>query len=230
MALNPNTIKALFGKLAPYADDVAKGVANYGDDAARIIANNADDAAKIIANQGDDVARAVTPAFRNFDDLIPELREARGGFGPSATVKNPAAQLAAKERILDRRSGLEDLANSMNANNVFPHTVPEPIASEALQAISHYSDYNIPHTTSWLGDVMYDDRVGGYAPFFGGSASAVSETPMSQLVFQIGNHLEPYGRPSAGVRPHKNTRLGKWFAENHPEWDWRSNMYEWIPF
>lgn len=34
MALNPNTIKALFGKLAPYADDVAEGVAKYGDDVA----------------------------------------------------------------------------------------------------------------------------------------------------------------------------------------------------
>lgn len=43
MGLNPNTIKALFGKLkpaakavAPYADDVAKGVANYGDDVLRV--------------------------------------------------------------------------------------------------------------------------------------------------------------------------------------------------
>ena len=33
MALNPNTIKALFGKLAPLADDAAGAVAKYGDDA-----------------------------------------------------------------------------------------------------------------------------------------------------------------------------------------------------
>ena len=48
MALNPNTIKALFGKLAPYADDVAGAVASYGDDAARAVANYGDDVADAI--------------------------------------------------------------------------------------------------------------------------------------------------------------------------------------
>jgi hypothetical protein len=66
MALNLNTIKALFGKLAPMADDVAGVVANYGDDAARLVTNYGDDAARVIANQGDDVARIVA---NNADDV-----------------------------------------------------------------------------------------------------------------------------------------------------------------
>ena len=53
MALNPNTIKSLFGKLAPYADDAAKGVANYGDDAARLIGKYGDD---VVPTYADDAA------------------------------------------------------------------------------------------------------------------------------------------------------------------------------
>lgn len=59
MALNPNTIKALFGKLTPYADDIAKGVANYGDDAARLAANYGDDVATSVAKQSDNVAKSL---------------------------------------------------------------------------------------------------------------------------------------------------------------------------
>lgn len=54
MAINPNTIKALFGKLAPYADDVVEGVANYGDDALALVADKGDDVARAVANYGDD--------------------------------------------------------------------------------------------------------------------------------------------------------------------------------
>lgn len=54
MALNPNTIKALFSKLAPYADDAAEGVTKYGDDAARLVANYGDDALAV-ANEVDDL-------------------------------------------------------------------------------------------------------------------------------------------------------------------------------
>lgn len=65
MALNPKTIKALFSKLAPYADDVAKGVANYGDDAVRLIGEYGDDVAEGIVKYGDDVVKIGTnPASR----------------------------------------------------------------------------------------------------------------------------------------------------------------------
>ena len=67
MALNPKTIKALFGKLAPMADDVAGAVANYGDDAARLIGEYGDDAARLVSNYGDDALRAAD----RISDAIP---------------------------------------------------------------------------------------------------------------------------------------------------------------
>ena len=42
MAFNLSKLKALFGKLAPMADDVAGAIANYGDDAARIAQHTGD--------------------------------------------------------------------------------------------------------------------------------------------------------------------------------------------
>lgn len=76
MALNPNTIKALFGKLAPYADDVAKGVVNYGDDVARAVVPYADDAAKAVVNYGDDALQIVDEV----DDLTPNMRLIRDNY------------------------------------------------------------------------------------------------------------------------------------------------------
>ena len=65
MAINPKTIKALFGKLAPMADDIAAGVAKYGDDAARAVANYGDDVAKALV--ADNAGRAL-PSLDLYDD------------------------------------------------------------------------------------------------------------------------------------------------------------------
>lgn len=58
-------LKKLFGKLTPYADDVARGVSNYGDDALRLASNYGDEAldygldiASAVNRYDDDVARA----------------------------------------------------------------------------------------------------------------------------------------------------------------------------
>lgn len=66
MAINPNTIKALFSKLGgaakkalPLADDAAAAVANYGDDAARMAFANVDDLAAATA-QSDDIANIIS--------------------------------------------------------------------------------------------------------------------------------------------------------------------------
>lgn len=43
-------LKKLFGKLTPYADDVARGVSNYGDDALRLASNYNDNATRLLDN------------------------------------------------------------------------------------------------------------------------------------------------------------------------------------
>lgn len=75
MALNPKTIKALFGKLAPYADDVAGAVANYGDDALRLASNYGDDAARLVGEYGDDAANALGKVNTRFLDAGPASLE-----------------------------------------------------------------------------------------------------------------------------------------------------------
>lgn len=76
MALNLSKLKALFGKLAPYADDVAKGIVNYGDDAARAVANYGDDVVRGIANSADDAVGAagkidnLLPITTEFDEVL----------------------------------------------------------------------------------------------------------------------------------------------------------------
>ena len=71
MALNPKAIKALFGKLAPMADDVAGAVANYGDDAAKLIATKGDDVLRV-ANKVDDFM-PTNGIWKHIDDDLDEF-------------------------------------------------------------------------------------------------------------------------------------------------------------
>lgn len=260
MALIPQSIKALFSKLAPYVDDVAKGVANYGDDVARGVATYGDDIAKGVANYGDDVLAlanvvgGVTSA-PDFDDLIPELRKARSGsvppdfdpllpehrktygnFMPPATVRDPEAQLATKTNLVANRllsnAGLAlDMEPTAFVKNPKTPRVLEPATDAATHSLASYSYGKLPTTTQWLGDVAYNWDLRKYTPASVGSAMSIPRTPMSQLVMQHNGAYDPDGIPTTGIRPHKNTRLGKWFAENNPDWDWRNDEDKyWLPF
>lgn len=71
MAINPKAIKALFGKLAPMADDVAGAVANYGDDAAKLIATKGDDVLRV-ANKVDDFM-PTNGIWKHIDDDLDEF-------------------------------------------------------------------------------------------------------------------------------------------------------------
>lgn len=70
MAFKLSNLKNLFRKLIPYADDVAKGVANYGDDAAKLVANKGDDALRAVDKVDDALPFVGTrPSVRNSYDV-----------------------------------------------------------------------------------------------------------------------------------------------------------------
>ena len=98
MALNLNTIKALFGKLAPYADDVAGAVANYGDDAVRGIANSADDVVDAFIETGP-LGNSITH-YMNTPGRI-DIDGKAFHYPNKFTPQN-----ALKEKLLDARTGL----------------------------------------------------------------------------------------------------------------------------
>lgn len=87
-------LKKLFGKLTPYADDIARGAANYGDDALRLASNYGDEAldygvdlARVVDKYDDDVARAFNS---NVDimDITPKGKIATG-VGSPPPIKKP---------------------------------------------------------------------------------------------------------------------------------------------
>lgn len=212
MALNPNTIKALFGKLAPLADDAAGAVAKYGDDALAVV--------------------------DRVDDFL-----------PPATVTNPKALAGLKERLIDKRLPYDH----------FTYIKPPASASKAsAEFVEGFNDPmswgRFPRYTKTLGAVDADLFASGDAIVPKGSAVSVPEMPTSGLVVNRGQR-DDWRVRGFELRPHKNTALGRWYskhvvpvdstrsildypdgigsfksAENPPEWDWRSDMNEWIPF
>lgn len=212
MALNPNTIKALFGKLVPYTDDIAKGVANYGDDAARLIANNADDAARLATNYGDDVADDVArlSAYvskhnaKSLDIPLP-VKTALQASEPDSLGFSNVPNQGVLSKLHDR---LDDLPispyNRYKADRTFynavdnagwrGNTVPNVSYTNQLGPQSlHFADVG-----GGPGDVWYE---------FDPGTVGVPDIPRSGLV-----------STSKELRPHKNTALGRWYANaiNNP--------------
>ena len=205
MAFNPKAIKALFGKLAPYADDVAKGVANYGDDAARLA-----------ANYGDDALRAVDKADDFLDDVT---------FLDDFAIPNSprTAQQHLKDELLFKRSPA-----SLDVRDIpkLPATVPdghvwERWGNENVSRRLHTYDSpywgGFPSTTEYLGDV-FGDLGEGLMPTLSQNAIKIPELPTSQLVAQTPAHGSWDDLSVVGLRPHKNTALGRWFAKNMPSY------------
>lgn len=211
MALNLNTIKALFGKLAPMADDVAGAVANYGDDAARLVGEYGDDAARLVANYGDDVAEDTSrilnyvnkqsrygaypyhkyqssPAIRNALTAT-ELYD--GGI-PVAVIPNGGVLKKASDYVMDNVSDFD--TRDKVWDGLWQAVDSAPItdyADGALRKTNFLGPANVRATD--LGDV----------------ASAVPELgSISTPDISMSNVV--WSDPGL-IRPHKNTALGRWY-------------------
>lgn len=113
MAFNLNAIKALFGKLAPYADDAVGAVAKYGDDAARAVANYGDDALAVV-DKVDDVLPDRTFEFTNpFGQVVSADYNKPGVWNIDGKTFHDIPESYAltnqnvlKEELLNKRTGL----------------------------------------------------------------------------------------------------------------------------
>lgn len=200
MALNPNTIKALFGKLAPMADDVAGAVANYGDDAARLVANYGDDVAEDtsrILNYINKQSRYGAYPYHKYQPS-PAIRNALtatevydGGF-PVATIPNDGVLRRASDYVLDNVSDLDTR-----------HRVWGGLMQAADSApITNYADGAL-RKTNFLGPAKVK------ATDLGDVASAIPELgSISTPDISMSNVV--WSDPGL-IRPHKNTALGRWY-------------------
>lgn len=217
MALNPNTIKALFGKLAPMADDVAKGVANYGDDVMTLAKNNYDDLSEVskrVFDAGlspghlDRSGRNILP-MANGDAFI----DGKKFHYPDLTEDSPLQDWM-KARLMDKHinprqdSGVRDILNRM------PDT---PVNAPNWPSMT-------PGNTSVLGDVVIPNAwIDGFHPVNSMSTVLPKRIDTAGLIMQSPELPDASGKVF-GLRPHKNTALGKWFAKNNPGYGWETYM------
>lgn len=136
MSLNPNTIKALFGKLAPYADDVARGVANYGDDVARAVTPYVDDAAGLIADNAGRAAMSPELLSDSKLDFVDALSD-------SPLFKRAGSSYA--DDVADDTARILRYMNTQSAYGSYPYHKYQssPPIRNALSATEYY-DRGIP--------------------------------------------------------------------------------------
>lgn len=198
MAINPNTIKALFSKLGgaakkalPLADDAAAAVANYGDDAVRAalpyVDDVADDTTRLLNYMNQQSQWGGFPQFGKFQtnpalnnaltatkhyiDDIPVVSTADGGV-----LKKAADYALEGLPVGDKRSELvQALSDAVDAAPQMPSTALR--TTDSLVGLP--GNVNIPklHTKELVKMPVY------------------------------------------GYRPHKNTALGRWFQQNAPQFD-----------
>lgn len=215
MAFNLAALKGLFSKLKP----AAKTVANYGDDAA-----------KALTTYGDDVARGIGLVD---DSVIPNLESPglniRGKTFHWPTDNTPQAQL--KTKLMDARSPA-----AWDVRDVLPLPSVVEGSMDASQALDNFTEIGgpwggVPSTTSVLGDVRgnigVDDIVPGGVT---GTFVQTPELPTKDLVMQDTTGLGIGYLDEFGLRPHKNTALGKWFEKQVPSYRWDRNYFEKPPF
>jgi hypothetical protein len=192
MALKPGTIKALFGKLATNADDIAR----YGDDVMDVARPYADDVAE-------DTARLLdyynsqskwnrNPYFGKYVEspiLQNALQGSTGYYGGVPVDRFPSGGVLAK--AYDYADYSPSLAKKMD---------------DAMLAAPELNTSN--NTIDFLGDFSYSDDYYGDAPTMlrGWDTVDVPALDKSGLVkeFEYGDSL---------IRPHENTALGRWFRK-----------------
>ena len=201
MALTPNTVKALFGKLAPYTDDVAKGVVNYGDDVA-------EDLTRLSAYVSKQNARA------------PEVPLPVKTALQAPTLNSMGLPLNESSGVLSKLKGALDgiPGNSYTkykANRTF---------NNALDNAGWRGNVNsMSGVTDWLGAGKLDDDL--YA--WGGPRTfAVPKNRVSINVPDL--PLDTVVDFGDFRRPHKNTALGKWFdkIKNDPSRLYDDSVYD----
>lgn len=187
MALNPNTIKALFGKLAPYADDVVKGVANYGDDAARLVANYGDDAARAVANYGDD-ALAVADKV---DDLP--------FVGTRPDVRRPVQDVNVNTYFDMFEQPITEVDGVKIDDKWFTHP--------GTELNKKYHDY--------MFDMYWDDFEEPFESYVGDPNPFAKANILDHFARGTRTYDAPMSS-NVGKRPGANTALGRWYSKNHP--------------
>ena len=237
MAFNLAALKGLFSKLKPaakavanYSDDIARGVANYGDDIAGVVANYGDDAAKALTTYGDDVARNIdfVDASGNLNLESPGLN-IRGKQFHWPTGNSSQDRL--KASLMDARSPA-----SWDVRDISPLPSVVEDSMDASQALDNFTEIGgpwggVPSTTSVLGDVRGNIGVDDIVP--GGVAGTFVQTPelpTKDLVMQDTTGFGLGYLDEFGLRPHKNTALGKWFEKQVPSYRWDRNYFEKPPF
>lgn len=131
-------LKKLFGKLTPYADDIARGVSSYGDDALRLASNYGDEAldygvdiASAVNRYDDDVARAfnsnnldvmnITPStYRDMDFMTgtfpPPYK--KPSYAPSAEDQDWLTQDMLSRGELDNVGSLLERVPTTNLSDI----------------------------------------------------------------------------------------------------------------
>jgi hypothetical protein len=229
---NLNTLKGLFSKLRPaaktianYGDDVARAVVNYGDDVAGVVSNYGDDAARALTNYGDDAASAAITGADDLSDIFdsngnlldsdtvtiggkqfhyPDLEQYEDEWG-TLYMSEQARQARLKDHLLSKR--MHGMPNFRG------HAARVPVSGYDLMPTSYSSvPYSLypPEKVTALGD--YVDGIPT------AHAVQVPELSSKDLVVQQ-QDLDmgwPYNEFAYGVRPHRNTKLGKWFRQQMP--------------
>ena len=219
-------LKRLFGKL----------VKNYGDDAAKLVATKGDDVARAAA-KSDLAPWDFSKSFDDYglDDALPFGTNAYGqtviplpgGSGAKIDGKTfhyptrYSSQNALKEKLLDKRIGVATRPEAPKLSNISEYADP---------------DFSFPTTTSVLGDAVlehswvptaYDDildyagsSVAPYDVFNQTLANPISTSGMVIQTPEVLNGISHSDDGAFGLRPHRNTALGRWFAKNNPNYGW----------
>lgn len=172
--------------------------------AARAIAPVTDDAARLVANYGDDVARGVA----NYGDDALAVADKVDDFLPTDGTW---------ERLPGR-----DL-------KFVPRKLPKNISDYPSP------DDSFPRTTSVLGDVVLGEQ-GMLQPHYMFNQKLDKPLDTSGMVIQNpellrGLDYQDVDRFAFGIRPHRNTALGRWFAKNNPNYGFDiEERFPQIPF
>lgn len=160
MTPNPKTVKALFGNLAPYADDAARAVTNNGDDLAKLHRR---------LSQYDSAVNRVTPEMlQKHPELGNKFANLTRRLGNEASLKMPLTNAnAPTSTILPTSVGLRAGAGGNiagifeDASTMLKH--PD-MFKNGDDAVEYLLDRNIPalKNTDLLNDIR--SKSAGYVP------------------------------------------------------------------
>ena len=228
------SLAKFFKKAAPLADDIAGAIVNYGDDAARLAANYGDDVLEAVGKSN----FAPWDLSKDFDSYGPDdvLPFGTNSYGQTVIPLGNAGaiidgktfhyptkyspQNALKEKLLDKRIGVATRPESPKLSNISEYADP---------------DFTFPTTTSVLGDAIlehswapteYDfldyagSSIAPYDVFNQSLANPISTSGMVIQTPEVLNGISHSDDGAFGLRPHRNTALGRWFAKNNPNYGW----------